>query len=352
MILLRRGEESRDPAAPRRVDLAGVAVLAVGLTAIVLALVEADEWGWASARTLGLLVAGALALFGFWRLEHRVEAPLVDFSLFRNRPYLGASAAAFALVGAYWTVMFFQPQYLQRELGYSAIEAGALVLPITVPMAVFSPFSGRLIARFGARATMTAGMVVGLAGLVLQALAQDSGSVADLLPGFLCFGISLALVYAPMSTAAMAAMPTAKSGIASGVLAMDRVLAGAVLLAVSGAVFQAELGAEAGPAPEGEYASAVAAALVPGIVVVAIGAVCTWAARPRAANAPAPRRRTSWPTTSTTGAFTSEVAAELEAAASHGQRTSRLRRAVASSGTSLTVGSNSPLVECARAQHA
>ncbi len=242
-----------------------------------LALVQADEWGWASARTLGLLVGGALALFGFWRLEHRVEAPLVDFSLFRNRPYLGASAAAFALVGAYWTVMFFQPQFLQRELGYSAIEAGALVLPITVPMAVFSPFSGRLIARFGARATMTAGMVVGLLGLVLQAVAQDAGSVADLLPGFLCFGISLALVYAPMSTAAMTAMPTAKSGIASGALAMTRVLAGAVLLAVSGAVFQAELGADAGPAPEGEYASAVAAALVPGIVVVAIGAVCTWA---------------------------------------------------------------------------
>ena len=276
VILVRRGEESHDPSAPRRVDLAGVAVLAIGLTAIVLALVQADEWGWASARTLGLLAGGALALFGFWRLEHRVEAPLVDFSLFRNRPYLGASAAAFALVGAYWTVMFFQPQFLQRELGYSAIEAGALVLPITVPMAVFSPFSGRLIARFGARATMTAGMVVGLLGLVLQAVAQDAGSVAELLPGFLCFGISLALVYAPMSTAAMAAMPAAKSGIASGVLAMTRVLAGAVLLAVSGAVFQAELGAGAGPAPEGDYASAVAAALVPGIVVVAIGAVCTW----------------------------------------------------------------------------
>ena len=95
---------------------------------------------------------GVSLLFGFWRLEHRLEAPLVDFSLFRNRPYLGASAAAFALVGAYWAVMFFQPQYLQRELGYSAIEAGALVLPITVPMAVFSPFSGRLIAAFGARA--------------------------------------------------------------------------------------------------------------------------------------------------------------------------------------------------------
>ena len=75
----------------------------------------------------------------------------MDFTLFRNRPYLGASAAAFALVGAYWSVMFFQPQYLQQGLGYSATAAGALILPITAPMVCFSPFSGRLIARLGAR---------------------------------------------------------------------------------------------------------------------------------------------------------------------------------------------------------
>ena len=142
IVLLLRGAESRDPDAPPRVDLAGAAVLAAGLTAFVFALIEADDWGWGSPRTLGLLAVGAAVLFWFYRLEHRRPDPLVDFSLFRNRPYLGASAAAFALVGAYWTVMYFQPQFLQLALGYSAIAAGAMVLPITVPMAVFSSFSG------------------------------------------------------------------------------------------------------------------------------------------------------------------------------------------------------------------
>ena len=183
-ILLARGTESRDPSASR-VDVTGVAVLAVGLTAIVFALIEADEWGWGSVRTLGLLLAGAAVLAGFRAIEGRTSAPLVDFSLFRSRPYLGATAAAFALVGSYWAVMFFQPQYLQDELGYSAIAAGALVLPITAPMAAFSPLSGRFIARFGARATMTAGMLVGLAGLVLMAALQDTDTYARLLPGFL-----------------------------------------------------------------------------------------------------------------------------------------------------------------------
>lgn len=268
VVLLLRGAESRDPDAAPRVDLAGAAVLAVGLTAFVLALIEADDWGWGSLRTVALLAGAVAVLYGFWKLEHRRPDPLVDFSLFRNRPYLGASAAAFALVGAYWTVMFFQPQFLQLGLGYSAIAAGAMVLPITVPMAVFSPFSGRLIAGLGVRAAMTAGMVIGLAGLALIALAQDSGSFGALLPGYLLFGISLALVYAPMSTAAMAAMPAAKAGIASGVLAMDRVLAGTVLLAVSGAVFQSK--------PSADYDSAVADAMIPGVIVLAIGALLTW----------------------------------------------------------------------------
>jgi EmrB/QacA subfamily drug resistance transporter len=286
-IVLARGEESRDPRASS-VDVAGVAVLAAGLTAVVFALVEADDWGWASIRTLGLLAVGLAALAGFWRLEHRVAAPLVEFSLFRNGPYLGATAAAFAIVGAYWVVMYFQPQYLQDQLGYSAVEAGAMILPVTAPMAVFSPLSAPLIARFGARATMTAGMLIGLAGLALQALAEDAQSYADLLPGFVCFGIALALVYAPMSTAAMAAMPRAKSGIASGVLAMNRVLAGALLLAVAGSVFQGSLGS--GPtAGASDFADAVAHARWPAIAVVIVATVVTWRLVPgREAAAPAP----------------------------------------------------------------
>ena len=68
--------------------------------------------------------SGLVALLAFWRVERRVSDPIVDFALFRNGPYFGASAAAFALVGAYWAVMFFQPQYLQDVRGHSPIAAG------------------------------------------------------------------------------------------------------------------------------------------------------------------------------------------------------------------------------------
>ncbi|MFL5899082.1 MAG: MFS transporter [Solirubrobacterales bacterium] len=268
-ITLAAAPESTDPDAGDRLDWPGLALLSVGLTAVILALVQARAWS--TGTTAAMAILGALSLFGFWATERGVRAPIVDFDLFRNGPYFGASAAAFALVGSYWAVMFFQPQYLQDVRGHSPILSGLMILPVTVPMILVSPFSDRLIGRFGARRLMTTGMLCGLAGLfVLTRLETDSPYLL-LLIGYLLFGIALGLVYAPMSTAAMAAMPGEKVGIASGVLAMDRVLAGAVALAATGAAFHALLG-------DGHsFAAAVAGSTWVAVALCALGTALTWA---------------------------------------------------------------------------
>jgi EmrB/QacA subfamily drug resistance transporter len=272
--------ESRDETSPPRVDYPGLATLTPGLLAVVFALVRADNWGWGSGKTLGLLAVGLLLLVAFWAIEHRVASPIVDFDLFRNRPYLGASAAAFALVGAYWAVIFFQPQYLQEILGHGPVAAGVLVLPITAPMVFISPFCGPLIARVGPRVLMTAGMACGAVGLALLTQIGANSSYGALLPGYLLFGIALGLVYAPMSTAAMLAMPREKAGIAAGVLAMVRVTAGALSLAVVAAVFQSiqadRLEQHPRDAP-GAFATALADSTWVLVGLVAIGAFLTWA---------------------------------------------------------------------------
>jgi len=161
-ITLASAPESTDPGAGTRIDWPGLAALSVGLTAVVLALIQSQAWS--AAAVAGLAAVGLLGVGAFWAIEHRVRQPIVEFDLFRNGPYFGASAAAFALVGAYWAVMFFQPQYLQDVRGHSPILSGLMILPVTVPMVFISPFSGRLIARFGARRLMTAGMVCGTVG--------------------------------------------------------------------------------------------------------------------------------------------------------------------------------------------
>ena len=268
MIVARFAPESTDPGAGHEVDWPGLASLSLGLTLVVLALVQSEAWSSGLVIALGLIGLGSLA--AFWFVEHRVQSPIVEFDLFRNGPYFGASAAAFALVGAWWAVIYFQPQYLQDVRGNSPLVCGLEVLPITVPMICLSPFSGRLIAKFGPRALMTFGMAVGTAGMIVLTQIDATTPYGVLLIGYLLFGVALGLVYAPMSTAAMAAMPGEKVGIAAGVLSMVRVLAGAVALAGAGAIFHALLGSGH------SFAGSVAGSNWLVVGLTAIGTVFTW----------------------------------------------------------------------------
>jgi len=140
-----------------------------------------------------------------------------------------------------------------------------------VPMIFVSPFSGRLIGRFGARRLMTAGMLFGVAGLVLLTRVGAGSPFALVLGAYLLFGIALGLVYAPMSTAAMAAMPPEKVGIASGVLAMDRVMAGTVALAATGALSRALLDGGS------SFAVSIAGSTWILVALCAVGTWLTWA---------------------------------------------------------------------------
>jgi MFS family permease len=138
-------------------------------------------------------------------------------------------------------------------------------------MVFISPFSGRLIARFGARGLMTAGMLFGTAGLAVLTQISAGSPYGLLLAGYLLFGIAIGLVYAPMSTAAMAAMPAEKVGIASGVLAMDRIVAGSLALAATGAAFHAlQAGGES-------FSASIAGSTWVSVALCASGVALTWA---------------------------------------------------------------------------
>jgi EmrB/QacA subfamily drug resistance transporter len=287
--------ESRDETAGRRVDAPGLVTVTLGLTAVVLALVQGKEWGWGSAATLGVLAGGLALLAVFWVVEHRVPEPIVDFQLFRSGPYFGATAAAFALVGSYWALMFYLPQYIEFVLDNSTFVSGLLVLPVTAPMVAISPLSGRLSARLGPRLLMTVGMTCATVGMLVLTRADGVPGYTRLLPGLLLFGLALGLVFATMSAAAMAALPPEKAGIASGLLAMNRTLAGAILLAAGGAIFQ-HLEVEKrleGSSFDVAFADGLAGAAWLLTAVLATGTLLTWlfVRSPRPAREPpAPHR--------------------------------------------------------------
>ena len=294
IAFIRYSAPEHEPRSSARLDVRGVITLTLGLLLLILALVQGREWGWASAATVGCGLGGVLSLVAFVGIERRADEPIVDFALFRNGPYFGASAAAFALVGCWWGLIFYQPQYLQNTLHYSPTEAGLLILPVTLPMVVISPLAGRLIDRFGARALMTVGMCAGVAGLILLTRTTATTGYGTLLPGYVLFGIALGLVYAPMSTAAMTAMPDAKAGIAAGVLAMNRIVAGALALGAVGAVYGH---LEAERVGDAAYALAGSTWVLAGLC--AVGAVLTWtfvrsAPRQPAAAGQEPERHHRW----------------------------------------------------------
>jgi EmrB/QacA subfamily drug resistance transporter len=234
--------ESRDTSVGRDVDYAGVAVLTAGLTALVLALVEGNSWGWGSTEVIALLAVAAVALPTFVFVENRVKAPMVQFDLLSDRNFLGAVVVALIITFAMMGVFFFLALYMQNILHYSPLEAGVRFLPSTLMIVAIAPISGRLADRFGPRWLIAGGLTLVTASLlVFTQLAVDS-TYTDLLPGFMLLGIGIAMTMSPMTTAAMNAVPVQKAGIASGVLSMFRMVGGSLGIAVTGAIFQSSLG--------------------------------------------------------------------------------------------------------------
>jgi EmrB/QacA subfamily drug resistance transporter len=230
--------ESRDTSVGREVDYAGVAVLTAGLTALVLALVEGNSWGWGSSEIVALLIGAAVALPAFVWVENRVKAPMVQFDLLSDRNFVAAVCVAMIISFAMLGVFFFLALYMQDILGYTPLEAGIRFLPSTLMIVAVAPISGRLSDRFGPRWLIAGGLLLVAASLVTFSRIAVDSSYLDLLPGFMLLGIGIAMTMSPMTSAAMNAVPVQKAGIASGVLSMFRMVGGSLGVAVTGAIFQ------------------------------------------------------------------------------------------------------------------
>ena len=238
VVTLAAARESRDPTVPRRVDLAGVATLTVGIGALVLALVEGNGWGWGSARIVGLLATSVVALATFVHVERRARFPMVEFSFLRSRTFVGTNGIAFVVSFAMLAMFFFMALYMQNILGYSPLEAGIRFLPSTVVIIVAAPIAGRLTDRIGARLPIAVGLSLVAVALYLQSRVTVDTTYSDLLPTFVLMGLGIGLTMSPMSTAAMNAVDQTKAGLASGTLSMSRMVGGTFGVAAVGALFQ------------------------------------------------------------------------------------------------------------------
>lgn len=231
--------ESRDESVERSIDVPGIVTLTLGLGALVLALVEGNQWGWGSAEIIALFATAVIGIGAFVIVELRRRAPMVDFAFFRSRSFLGANIVAFSVSFAMLAMFFFIALYMQNILGYSPLEAGVRFLPTTLVLIVMGPIAGRLADRIGPRIPMVAGLLAAGGSLFWQSQLDVDSGFGFLLPSFVLMGIGMGLVMSPMSTAAMNAVDKAKAGVASGVLSMSRMVGGTFGVAVLGALVAA-----------------------------------------------------------------------------------------------------------------
>ncbi len=192
-VTLFAARESRDETVDRTVDYPGIAAITVGLTALVLALVEGNSWGWGSVRVITLLAVAVIGLVSFVLIERHVKAPMVNFSFFSSRTFLGSNVVGFFVSFAMLAQFFFLALYMQNILGYSPLQAGIRFLPSTLILVVLGPLAGRLTDRVGPRPLMTLGLVVVSAALFTQSGITVHTSYLRLLPGFVLMGIGIGL---------------------------------------------------------------------------------------------------------------------------------------------------------------
>src|SRR3954454_19348485 len=237
-VTLFAARESRDETVEKSIDVPGIATLTTGLTALVLALVEGNSWGWGSPQVIGLLVLAVAGLVTFALVEQRVSFPMVEFGFFRSRTYLGANGVAFIVSFAMLAMFFFMALYMQNILRYSPLEAGIRFLPSTVVIIFTAPLAGRLTDRIGAKIPIAVGLSLASLALYMQSRVTADTSYSYLLPWFSVMGLGMGLVMSPMSTAAMNSVAVAKAGVAGGILSMSRMVGGTFGVAAVGALFQ------------------------------------------------------------------------------------------------------------------
>lgn len=217
-IAARHVPESRAPGPRQPLDVAGAVTISLALLGITYGLIAASADGWTAPAVLASILAGVCLLVAFCVIELRGAHPMLPLTVFMTRQFSAANAVTFVVYGALGGALFLVPVVLQEVSGYSALEAGIAMLPLTVIMLLFSARSAALSARIGPRLQMTAGPLMIAAGMALFARVHGNGDyLTQVLPAVGVLGLGLAANVAPLTATALSAAPAEHAGIASAV---------------------------------------------------------------------------------------------------------------------------------------
>ena len=229
--------ESRVETETRRYDAAGALTITSSLILLVFAVSKAPDVGWATGRTIGLLVGSAVLAVAFLVTETRAQQPLMPLGIFRVRVLAGANVVGFLLGGSIFGSFFLLTQYMQVILHYSALKAGVAFLATAGTSVLAAGIAQALVTRVGVMRILAVGMALIAFGQYWYTRFPVHGSYApDLLPGYLASGVGIAFAFVPVSIAALAGVSHDEAGLASGLINTSQQIGGAIGTAVISSV--------------------------------------------------------------------------------------------------------------------
>ena len=230
-------DESHSGAESRHFDVAGAVTVTAGLSLLVYALVDANDAGWGSTQTIGLLALTAVLLAIFVAVELRSKAPLVPFRVFRLQTLRGANIIGLLIGMALFSMFFFISLYMQQVLGYDALKAGFAYLPLALTIIVSAGVASQLVTKVGFKPVLAAGLGLIAVGLVwFSQVSTDGTYVGDVLFPSLLAAAGLGFAFVPVTIAAVTGVSNSEAGLASGLINTSQQIGGALGLAVLAAV--------------------------------------------------------------------------------------------------------------------
>lgn len=228
--------ESRDER-PHTIDVPGVVLSIALLASLCYGLIEGPKLGWTDPMVLGLFGGAALALVAFVLWERRVREPIMDLRLFASPAFSAGNAAGAILMFGMLGMFFLLPVYLQAQLGYTAIQTGLTLTPLSAAILVAAPLAGRISDRIGSRWLVFSGMGIAAMAVFWASFLPIGAGWQWLAAPLALAGLGMGLVMPSMTSAVMAVAPHGEEGAASGILSTMRQVGGVFGVAILGAIF-------------------------------------------------------------------------------------------------------------------